>query len=325
MSVTPPDISASDLDTTAQFLRSQSQLLITSHINSDGDGIAGGLALMGLLRQLDVHGQMLLQDVPSDRYAHLDGWDAIVAVADADKNRHGCAVILDCPSFDRIGRVGDHLRADATLLNIDHHQDNERFGTVNLVSDGVCSTCEMLYHLAVHMDLEIDRTIAEQLYTGLLFDTGGFRYSLTTPTSLEVGADLVRRGARLDRIADRLYNNSTFDSVKLVGIAIESMQLHHEGRVATLSLTLEEMQRGNPEAAVNYGLLIKGVEVTALFKEESAGRYRISLRSREKVDVSAIAHIFGGGGHALAAGCQQEGSLEEVRSRIVAAIDPVLP
>lgn len=325
MSVTPPDISTSDLDATAEFLRSRSQLLITSHVNSDGDAIAGGLALRGLLRQIGVQGQVLLQDVPSDGYAHLDGWDAIVTLTDAVPSQHDCAVILDCPTYDRIGRVGDHLRADATLLNIDHHHDNEHFGAVNLVSNDVCSTCEMVYHLAIHMDLQIDRPIAEQLYTGILFDTGGFRYSLTTPTSLEVGADLVRRGARLDRIADRLYNNATFDSVKLIGHAIDSMQLHHDGRVATLSLTLQDLHRGDPEATVNYGLLVRGVEVAVLFKEDSTDHYRISLRSREDVDVSAVAHIFGGGGHSLAAGCEQEGNLEEVRSRILAAIQQVLP
>ena len=103
------------------------------------------------------------------------------------------------------------------------------------------------------------------------------------------------------------------------------MQLHHDGRVATLSLTLQDLHRGDPEATVNYGLLVRGVEVAVLFKEDSTDHYRISLRSREDVDVSAVAHIFGGGGHSLAAGCEQEGNLEEVRSRILAAIQQVLP
>ena len=324
MSLLPAGLSTSDLDAAANFLRSQSDLLITSHVNPDGDGIAGSLALSGLLRQFDVRSRILLQDAPSDNYAYLDGWEEIGAIGNTAGARHGCAVILDCPNFDRIGRVSHHLSADATLLNIDHHHDNDRFGAVNLTDDAVCSTCEMIYHLAVHMGLEIDPPTAEQLYTGILFDTGGFRYSLTTPTSLEVGADLVRRGARLDRIADRLYNNATFESVKLIGQAIESMALYHGGRVATLSLSYQDMQRGDPEAAANYGLLIKGVEVTALFKEESENHYRISLRSREDVDVSAIAHIFGGGGHSRAAGCRQDGTLEEVRTRIVAAIEQVL-
>lgn len=324
MPVTVPDIPASDLDAAADFLRSQSTLVLTSHVNSDGDGIAGGLALVRLLRQLDVAAILLLQDVPPQGYAFLDGWDDIATTSDQPATRHSIAAVLDCPNYDRIGTVAEHLASDATLLNIDHHHDNNRFGAVNLVADAVCSTCEMIYHLAVHMNLEIDQTIAEQLYTGILFDTGGFRYSLTTPTSLEVGADLVRRGARLDRIADRLYNSATFGSVKLFGRAIDSLALHHDGRVATLSLTHEEMQQGDPEAAVNYGLRIRGVEVTALFKEESANHFRISLRSREDVDVSAIAGIFGGGGHARAAGCRLDGDLDDVRRRVVAAIEQVI-
>ena len=325
MPVTPPDISASDLDAAAGFLRSQSDLLITSHVNSDGDGIGGGLALLGLLRQLDSRSQLLLQDEPPGDYDYLDGWDEIIDLGNAPAQQHDTAVLLDCPNFDRIGRVGDQITTDAALLNIDHHPDNERFGAINLSTDVVCSTCEMIYHLAMHMGLDIDRPIAEQLYTGILFDTGGFRYSLTTPTSLEVGADLVRRGARLDLIADRLYNNATFDSVKMIGRAIDSMALHHDGRVATMSLTHEEMERGDSEASVNYGLWIKGVEVTALLKEERVGHYRISLRSREDVDVSAIARIFGGGGHARAAGCRQEGSLDDVLTRMLAAIEQMLP
>jgi phosphoesterase RecJ-like protein len=325
MPVTFPNIPVSDLDAAADFLRSHPQLLITSHVNSDGDSIAGSLALAALLLQLDVRAEIVLQDVPSDGYAHLEGFGDIVAAGDSTNHRWDRAVSLDCPNYNRIGRVQDHLENGAALLNIDHHQDNERFGAVNLASNAVCSTCEMIYHLAIHMNLKIDAPVAEQLYTGILFDTGGFRYSLTTPTSLEVGADLVRLGARLDQIADRLYNNSTLGSVKIIGLAINSLQVHHDGRFATLSLTQQDMVNGDSEAAVNYGLQIKGVEVSALFKEEKVGFYRISLRSREDVDVSAITHIFGGGGHARAAGCRLEGSLDEVRECLIAAIGEVLP
>jgi phosphoesterase RecJ-like protein len=322
--VTQPDIPADDLAAAGRFLRAHDELTLLTHVNSDGDGIAGGLALSALLRQLGTPSRLLLQEAPPDSYAFLPGWDEIHTL-DSDAAVGHAAVVLDCPNFDRIGPAAERLAPDAALLNIDHHHDNERFGAVNLVSNEVCSTCEMVYHLAVSLDLEIDRDIAEQLYTGILFDTGGFRYSLTTPTSLEVGADLVRRGARLDRIADRLYNNATFGSIKLIGRAIDSLELHADGRIATLSLTRAEMQQGDADAAANYGLMIKGVEVTVLFKEEREEHYRVSLRSREDVDVSAIAGIFGGGGHTRAAGCRQDGALADVRQRIVDAVEQVLP
>lgn len=326
MPVTATEIPTSALDAAARFLQSRSDLVITTHVNPDGDGIAAGLALSALLAQLGNQSRLLLQDEPSDDYAFLQGWDQLVTVGDAGSGPGAdAAIVLDCPNFDRIGTVGAHLAPDAALLNIDHHHDNDQFGAVNLAFDTVCSTCEMVYHLAVHMDLEIDAQMAEQLYAGILFDTGGFRYSLTTPTSMEVGADLVRRGARLDVIADRLYNNATFDSVKLIGRAIDSMTLHNDGRVASLHLTSEQMDLGNPEAAVNYGLMVKGVEVTVLFKEVEPDTFRISLRSRDEVDVSAIASIFGGGGHARAAGCRQEGPLAQVQQRLVTAIEQVLP
>lgn len=320
----PKQIPRADVEDAAAFLRSGDDFLVTSHVNSDGDGIGSGLALVRLLRQLGKSAKLILQDVPADGFAFLEGWDEIVRAGAETERRWTWAIALDCPTRDRIGATEGLLAPEAHVLNIDHHHDNARFGSANLVSGAVCSTSELVYHLATHMGVDIDATTAEQLYAGILFDTGGFRYSLTTATSMEVGADLVRRGARLDVVADRLYNNATLDSVKLIGRAIDSMALHLDGRVATLHLTLREMERGDPEAAVNYGLMVRGVEVTILFKEEGVGHYRISLRSREAVDVSAIAHRFGGGGHARAAGCRQEGDLAGVRDRVLAAVAEAL-
>ena len=321
----PLQIPLPDIDAAAAFLRDGADFLVTSHVNSDGDGVGSGLALVRLLRQLGKKATLILQDRPADGFAFLEGWDEIVLAGDARAGRWPWAVTLDCPTRDRIGATEGLLAEGARLLNIDHHLDNSLFGTVNLVSGAVCSTSEMVYHLATHLGLVIDATAAESLYAGILFDTGGFRYSLTTATSMEVGADLVRRGARFDVIADRLYNNATFDSVKLIGRAIDSMELHGDGRIATLRLSREEMQHGDPEATVNYGLMVRGVEVTVLLKEETPGQFRISLRSREAVDVSAIAHQFGGGGHARAAGCRQQGDLDGIRSRLLAAIAEALP
>jgi phosphoesterase RecJ-like protein len=224
-----------------------------------------------------------------------------------------------------MGVATESIAEGAAILNLDHHVDNQRFGDVNIASDEVCSTCELVYHIAAHMELEIEADTAEQLYTGIIFDTGTFRYSLTTPISMEVAAELVRRGARLDHIADRLYNNSTLGSVKLVGRAIESLQLYCDARFAILHLTNQDIQLGNPEAAVNCGLMVGGVEVTALLKEEQPGKFRISLRSREAVDVSALAHGFGGGGHARAAGCRLEGTAEEVKRQLREAVGKALP
>ena len=320
----PTAIPVSDLDAAAAFLRAGDGFLITAHVNADGDAIGAVLVMEGLLRQLGKRSTVVLQERPGDAYAFLPGTDGIVE-APAAPGGHGRAVVLDCSNLERTGRVAGCLAAGASVLNIDHHPDNQRFGAVNLASDAVCSTCEMLYHLALHMGLELDRTLSELLSAGILFDTCCFRYSLTTPTSMEVGADLLSRGARLDRVADGLYNNATLGSVKLIGRAIDSMELHCGDRVALLGLRREELAHGDPEAVVNYGLMVRGVEVAALLREEEPVRFRVSLRSREAVDVSAVARHFGGGGHPQASGCRIEGEPEVVRSRLLAAVEEVLP
>ena len=320
----PKEIPVSDLDAAAAFVRAGDDYLITSHVNPDADAVGAALAMQGLLRQLGKRSAVVLQDEPGDGHAFLEGSGQIVADPGQARGRER-AIVLDCSSLQRTGRVADCLDAGAPVLNIDHHPDNQRFGTANLASDAVCSTCEMLYHLAVHMGLDLDRSLAELLCAGILFDTCCFRYSLTTPTSMEVGADLVRRGARVDRVADGLYSNASLGSVKLIGRAIDSLELHCGDRVAVLGLERRDLDLGDPEAVVNYGLMVRGVEAAVLLREQEPGRFRISLRSRGPVDVSAVARRFGGGGHTQAAGCSVEGEPERVRSRLLAAVEEALP
>lgn len=324
MPARPKAIPVADLDAAADFLRGGDGFLITAHVNADGDAIGAVLAMEGLLRQLGKDSTAVLEERPGDAYAFLPGTAGIVE-AGAAGGGHRRAVVLDCSSLARTGPVAECLADGASVLNIDHHPDNQRFGSANLASDAVSSTCEMLYHLAVHMDLELDRSLSELLAAGLLFDTCCFRYSLTTPESMEVGADLRRRGARLDRVADGLYSNATLGSVKLIGRAIDSLELHCGDRFALLGLNRRDLALGDPEAIVNYGLMVRGVEAAALIREQEPGRFRVSLRSRDDVDVSAVARRFGGGGHAQASGCSIEGEAAAVRSRLLAAVEEALP
>ncbi|MFH1571555.1 MAG: DHH family phosphoesterase [Gemmatimonadota bacterium] len=301
-----------DLAPAAALLEAGDDYLVTSHINSDGDGIGACLAVAHLLRLRGKRARVVLQDVPDDPLEFLTGWDDIEEAAAPAGPPVPCAVVLDCPNLERIGRVREHLGPDTRILNVDHHQDNTRFGEVNLVSPEVSSTSEFLYHLFCSMGVELDCELAEDLYTGLIYDTGAFRYSLATATSLEVGAALVRAGARLDFIADQLYNRCAFGAVKVIGLAIDSLQIFGDGRIALMQLDHEQVQVGDAEEAVNYGLMVKGVEVSAILKEEEVGRIRVSLRARDAVDVREVAAAFGGGGHARASGCRIPGDLATV-------------
>lgn len=310
-----------DLKLTAvrAFIEQEDDFLLTTHINSDADGLSACMALSRLLQSLGKRADIGLPDPPADQCYFLDGWDDVRHYADLDLASYHSAIVVDCPSLDRTGPVAENLGDGTRILNIDHHRGNEGFGAINLVDD-VSSTCEFVYHLATGLGYEIDAAMATQLYTGIIFDTGGFRFSLTKPATFEAAAALVQKGVRLDYIADHVFGNKSFRSVKQLGVAIDSMELHRENRVAVLHLTREEMQAGDPDEVVNYGLMVKGVEVAVLLKEQDPGRYRISLRSRDTIDVSQIAGVFGGGGHARASGLRLEGERGEITEKILAEI-----
>lgn len=311
------------LKATRAFIEAADDFLLTTHVNSDADGLGACMAWAHLLRSLGKRADIGLPEPPAGQCSFLFGWDGVRHFADLDLSRYRCAIVSDCSSLDRIGPLRPSLSPNVRLLNIDHHQDNECFGAVNIVEE-VSSTCELLYHLAIGLGYEIDSVAADQLYAGILFDTGGFRFSLTTDTTFEVAADLVRRGARLDAIAQDVFGNKSFGSVKQRGQAIESLVLRLEGRVAVLHLDREAMSAGEPDEVVNYGLMIRGVEVAVLLKERAPGCYRISLRSRDKVDVSQVAGTFGGGGHARAAGLELMGAPQDIVENVLAEIDRYL-
>ncbi len=309
-----------DLQAARGFLRNADTLLLTSHLNSDGDAIGGCLALRGLLHQMGKTATIVLPGPPDRHYDFLDGWMAIRQARNPAEEQFDHVVIIDCPQRDRIGLVQGYIAPGARLLNLDHHPGNSGFGHVNMVSTEASSACEMIYYLFRAMELDLDTDTASQLYAGIIFDTGGFRYSLARASTFDAAAALVRQGIDLERIAGRVFGSRTFEEVKQLGQAIHSLALHFDDRVATMHLTHAQLRSGDPEEVVNAGLLVEGVEVAVLLKEHEPDHYRISLRSKNSVDVSEVAALFGGGGHTKASGCHMQGTLEQVRNKLLSAI-----
>jgi len=301
------------------FIEQGDDFLLTTHVNSDADGLGACMALARLLRGLGKRADIGLPDPPAEQCYFLAGWPDVHHYTDLYLSGYSSAIIVDCPSLDRIGPVRENLPTGLRILNIDHHHGNDNFGEINLAED-ISSTCELVYHLVSGLGYEIDAAMATQLYTGIIFDTGSFRFSLTKPSTFAVAGALVQLGVQLDDIANHVFGNKSFDSVKQLGLAIDSIQLHLADRVAVLHLDREGMQAGDPDEIVNYGLMVKGVEVAVLLKEQEPQRYRVSLRSRDTVDVSEVARLFGGGGHSRASGLRLEGEASEITKKILAEI-----
>ena len=308
-------------------LRGNERFLVTSHENPDGDALgsllamhlalvelgkdsvmvlAGEAPLPGEYGFLDVVGAGLLREVPADLLERV-----LVAVDCAQETRLTDARLLDVP----------------VVVNIDHHHDNTRFGTVNLVADEASSTAELLADIFAEAGLSLTPAIAEALYTGLVTDTGRFQYTNTTPTALRLAADLVEAGADFHRVFQGVYESMHFAKLKLLARALGRASLHADGRVVISYLLRDDFGEVGAAEPYSEGIIdvlraVEGVELAALIREpprDSGPARKISLRSStDRVDVSAIARKSGGGGHRQAAGFSSDLSLEEVIAFILA-------
>ncbi|MFP5212905.1 MAG: DHH family phosphoesterase, partial [Acidobacteriota bacterium] len=232
------------------------------------------------------------------------------------------AILVDCGDFERVGEV---IRTEAALIpfivNIDHHSGNTPFGNVSWVVPSASSTCEMLYDLSTLIPVELDEDIATQLYTGLLTDTGSFRFANTNRKSLEVATRLVEAGAHPARIAQEVFDSASPQRLKLLGRMLTTVAFLAEGQLATAELTElmfseTESSPADSDGFINQMRSVKSVRVAIVFREGKDGTIYVSMRSKNNVDVSAIALKYGGGGHRQAAACRIEGTIEAVRAQI---------
>ena len=303
-------------------------VVVTSHEHLDGDGIGGTLALWHALRGAGVRCAHIFESPVPAVFEFLSGIEQRAASVDELPERFHLAVV-DCSSLDRIGSLAGHTDRVDRIVNIDHHATNSLFGHVNYVERDVSSCGELVYRTIEAGRAPITKEIADCLFTAILTDTGRFCYANSTMQCFEICAGLVRAGARPYELADKIYYSPPPAVVRLHGLAMSSLRLEDDGRLATMQITEEMFRQTGTRAADTQGfadipVFVKGVDVSVLLKElpaESGCRgIKVSLRSRpgdDGVDVCAVAQDFGGGGHRHAAGFEVEAPLAEARSAVV--------
>lgn len=311
------------LEMAADFLKAHDRFLVASHVSPDGDAVSSTLAVGWLLDGFGKQYEMVNQDPIPEKFRFLRKADAIRqpdSFGPSEPFRH--AVFVDCADMDRVGRVRDLLADDAFVLNIDHHSTNDRYGAVALVDPSASATAEILYDLASVLGVSVDSTGGELIYTGLLTDTGGFRYSNTTERVLRIAADLLAVGVEGHRLAGRLLETMTFSQLELLKRGLNSLSRSADNRVAWIRITLDDMAaagavQADVDGLVNYALNIAGVEVGLLFRQADDGTVKVSFRSNGPVDVAEIAKKFGGGGHTRASGALIKGQMDGVVDAVV--------
>ena len=310
-------------------LRSGHRFLLVSHMNPDGDAIGSSLGLARILRSLGKGAVVWNHDEVPKLYSKLAGSERIhtgQAPPAGYPESFDALISLECPSLDRTGV--ESAIGDIPIINIDHHLGNEHYGQVNWIDTAAPSLGEMIYRIARGLMVELDQDTATALYLTLVTDTGGFRFSNSTPAAFEAAAALVTEGAKPEQVAGWLYESQPLSAIKLLTEMLPTLEVHDE-RIASATITREMFDRagastGDTEGLIDYPRSIAGVEAAALLRQVGEDQYKVSLRSRGSVDVEKVARRNGGGGHRNAAGYLLEGSLDEVRARVVEELQAAL-
>lgn len=303
----------------ASHLGGKNRVLITTHTSPDGDAVASLLAAREILKRLGAESHCRLDGRPPARYDFLPEYSQIEDAAKARGPNWHHVLVVDCGNLSRIGDLVNDVSQEAVIVNVDHHADNEHFGNLNIVRPEAASTTEILFEIMQALHLPISETIARLLYTGLFTDTGGFRFSNATERSFHIAAQLVHSGAPPHEIAEAICSRNSLETARLLGQAASSLELTADGRIATMTVSsgdaVEEM-----EDLADFAFMVRGVRAAALLRVNGQV-IKVSLRARGNVNVSEIARRFGGGGHPKAAGFTAEGSPEEIRNQVIAALN----
>ena len=312
------------LSETAAALSGAKKLVITAHVNPDGDAIGSSLGLMHLLRGLGKDVTVLLDDDIPAGFHVLPGYDVIRRPSSEEGEKIACDlfVVLDTMT-DRIGGTAASVHAPR-LLNIDHHHTNPGSEKEDLYLDATrAATCEIIYDLAKEMGAPFSKEAAMCLYTGLATDTGFFRFSNATSHTYRAAADLLDAGAQPNVISEAL-EVKPLQTVKDLGEALSQMEMFADGKASGIFLTQAQTARmESTESFIGHIRVIDGVDVAVVLKCKEPELCRVSMRSKH-VDVSRIATEFSGGGHIRAAGCTLKMPFEQAKATIMEAIEKAI-
>lgn len=299
--------------------------LICSHIRLDGDAVGSELGLYHILSNLGKSPHIVNSAEVPRSYRLLPGADRIgVSSADIDEG-YDLIIVLDCPHFGRLDDLPDKWPKGVGRVNIDHHATNENYLDVNWVNPAASSVGEMLFALAKTAGWPIPPESATAFYLALITDTNRFTLPHTTAYSLRSAAEMLEYGATHTQVAENVFYNDQIGLIRLKGMTLNSIRLAVDGRVAVGDLTQNMFKKTGVEAIdtqefAEYPRSIEGVEVGVLLREMGDGKVKISLRSRENIDVERVAEVFEGGGHPQAAGCVIEGGIGEVEKMVLQEI-----
>jgi len=298
--------------------------LITAHVRLDGDALGSELAMYLMLKKLGKDVVVYNQDHTPERYRFLPSAQNIVHNIN-NVEQYDVGIILDCSDLARVGDEEDKIGKIKRLINIDHHISNNGFCSLKMLDAHASSTGELVFRLMREMGFKMSKDICTNLYSAIITDTGSFRYSSTTNETFFAVGNLVENGADPQWSAENVYENDSPARLKLLAKALATLSLDLESKVGSLVVTQKDLlETGaaweHTEGFVDIPRTVGGIEVSVLYTQRGENNFKLSLRSKAKVNVEKVAKKFGGGGHIHASACWMKGDIESIKSQIVKAV-----
>lgn len=305
-----------------QLLETTGSVAILGHVRPDGDCMGSTLGLYNYIRAVypDKKATVYLEE-GSPKFAYLKGFDQIRH--QPDQEVYELCVCLDSGDEERLGPFGCYLKNAEKSICLDHHITNTRYAQINLVEENASSTCEVLFGQL--NEEKIDKDAAECLYTGIIHDTGVFKYSCTSARTMEIAGKLMAKGVDFGTIIDDSFYKKTYIQNQILGRALLESITFLNGKCIFSAIRKAEMEfygvtGKDMDGIIDQLRLTEGVEVAIFLYQTGAQEFKVSMRSQNLVDVSRIASFFGGGGHVKAAGCTMSGSIHDVINNLSAHI-----
>ncbi|MCS7280647.1 MAG: bifunctional oligoribonuclease/PAP phosphatase NrnA [Desulfobacterota bacterium] len=302
-----------------KILKKNESFLLCTHVDPDGDALGSLFATYFWLRQMGKSVRVYLEDRIPYRYAFLPRPESLeVQIRDLNFD---AVFVLDCGDISRLGKSYELISRHTLIINIDHHETNRRFGKINYVRPNASSTAEIIFNIFSSLGTKITWEIAINIYTAIFTDTGSFRFPNTNAKAFQICGKLVRYGISPAYVAEMVYENHPKERFLLLSEVLRTLEVSEGGKVGIALITSDMYRRANAsyehsDGFVEYIKELRDVKLAIVIRELENGKCKVSMRSKDDLDVARICQTFGGGGHKNAAGCVLEGRPDKVKEII---------
>lgn len=303
------------------FLKNEDNFIIATHMSPDGDALGSTIALSMALKKMGKKTVLLCKDAIPTQYKFLPGQEKFITFQSLQPSTFNL-ILLDCNDIDRVTTDKIELSAISYKLSvvIDHHETEKSFGNIRWIMPHSAATGLMVYHLIKHLDVEITEEMAVNLYSAIAVDTGNFRYENTSPEVFQVVSDLQKAGAKPHKIYRELYESWPLGRFNLFMKVINTLSIEEDIAVVYVTRKMFQETSTSPddiEHFVEFPRIMKNINVSVLFREVDDNFYKVSLRSKDDINVAQVAALFGGGGHKNAAGFRISSDFETAKKEIL--------